>query len=115
MASIKDHNQLIKVVFDGNKHLNHVLDNDQIRKMTMIEDKYPMSRLPVCGGCERLGFWDRGGQAYCPSCGTYTKRPITYSQYLASGYDVDATGKTAKLVLEHERSKRSVVLPDYGE
>lgn len=115
MASVAEHNQLIKVCFDGSKHLNHVMSAEEIKNLAVIEDRYPLTRLPVCGHCERLGLWHHGGQAYCPSCGTYTRRPITYAQYLASGYDVDATGATAKLVLEQERSKRALILPDYGE
>ena len=115
MASIKEHNQLLKVVFDGSKHLNHVLSSDEIKKMTMIESKYPLSRLPVCGHCEKLAYWHHGGQAYCPSCGTYTRQPITYANYLASGYDVDATGNTARHVLAREQTKRALIIPNYGE
>jgi len=112
LASIKEHNQLIKVVFDGNKHLNHVLSSQEINKMTMLEERYPLTKLPVCGHCEKLGYWNRNGTAYCPSCGTYTKKPITYSSYLASGYDTDGT--LAKWMVNIDKNKRSI-LPDYGE
>ena len=106
MASIQEHNELIKVVFDGNKHLKHVLSADEIRQMTVMENRFPLTKLPVCGHCEKLGMWSKGMQCTCKSCGTITKKPITYSTYLASGYDVDSTGKTAQRVLS--------VLPDYG-
>ena len=113
MASIKEHNQLIKIVFNGNSHLKHVMSSEQIKQMTLIEGRYPLTRLPVCGHCEKLAHWYRGGQAYCPNCGTYTKNPVTYASYLASGYDIDGT--TAKWMLDTEKKLRNKVLPDYGE
>jgi hypothetical protein len=115
LASVAEHNQLLKVCFDGNKHLKHVMTSNEIHKMTLIEEKYPLSRLPVCGGCEKLAYWHHNHTAYCPSCGTITKVPITYASYLASGYDVDATGNTARMVLEKERSKRSLIIRNFGE
>lgn len=113
---IQEHNNLIKVCFDGNKHLKHVMTDSQIKNMCMIENRYPLTKLPVCGGCERLAMWSRGKQATCTHCGTITKSPITYSSYLASGYDIDPTGDTAKRVLnlEKEKMKRQLILPDYG-
>jgi hypothetical protein len=81
--------------------------------MTLIENRFPLTKLPVCGNCERLAYWAKGGQAVCRYCGSITKTPITYSSYLASGYDVDATGTTAKAVLSRERTKRSLILPEY--
>jgi NADH pyrophosphatase NudC (nudix superfamily) len=108
--NVKEHNELIKIVFDGNKHLQHVMTSEQIKKMTMYEGRYPLTRMPVCGHCERLAYW-YNENAYCPECGTVTKKPITYSSYLASGYDVD-TG-IAKQMLDKE--KREAYLPDYGE
>jgi len=89
------------------------MTNEQIQKLTLYESRYPLSRLPVCGHCEKLAFWHKDGTAYCPSCGTYTQSPITYSTYLASGYDIDAT--TAGQMLKMERDRKSAILPDYGE
>ena len=85
----------------------------------MLEGRFPLTKLPVCGSCEKLALWSRGKQAVCRLCGTITKSPITYSSYLASGYDVDATGETAKKVfnqanMEKERQRRQLILPDYG-
>lgn len=112
---IGDHNKLISVVFDGSKHLKHVLNNEEVRNMTMIEGRYPLTKLPVCGGCEGLAYWSRGGQATCRKCGTITKNPITYSSYLASGYDVDPTGETFRGVAHQgEMMKRDIILPDFG-
>lgn len=110
---IAEHNNLIKVVFDGSKHLKHIMSAEQAAKVSAIEGRYPLSRMPVCGHCEKIGLWHRGGTAYCPVCGTYTKHPITYSTYLASGYDIDKT--TARWMLEKEQNKRKKVLPNFGE
>lgn len=114
MASIKQHNNLIKICFDGNKHLKHVLNNEEVRSMTMIESRYPLTKLPVCGHCEGLAYWGKNGCGICKKCGTVTKNPITYSSYLASGFDVDPTGATAKDVLKTEQEIREIILPDYG-
>jgi len=113
VADIKTHNNLIKVVFDGNKHLKHVMSSKQIKKITVYENSYPLTRLPVCGHCEKLAYWNKGGTAYCPTCGTYTKKPITYATYLASGYDIDET--TCRWRLQQEKEKRKKALPAYGE
>jgi hypothetical protein len=114
----KEHNRLIKVIFDGSKHLNHVMNNEEVKNMTVIENRFPLTKLPVCGSCEGLAYWGRDsltGAAIgiCRKCGTQTKSPITYSTYLASGYDIDTTGATAKEVLNY-RSRASLILPDFG-
>ena len=85
----------------------------EIEQMTMIENRFPLTKLPVCGGCERLGFWGKGMQGICKKCGTVTKNPVTYAEYLATGHDIDATGATARRVLSEEREVRSIILPDY--
>jgi hypothetical protein len=113
VASNQEHNQLIKICFDGNKHLKHVLSSEEIVQMTMIENRFPLTKLPVCGSCERLAMWSAGMQATCRHCGTITKSPVTYSSYLSSGYDVDATGKTAKSVMEKNKKIRELILPEY--
>jgi hypothetical protein len=83
--------------------------------MTMIENRFPLSKLPVCGGCERLALWGKGMQGICKHCGTITKSPITYSSYLASGYDVDATGATARSVMNQSEVARQELMPDYSK
>ena len=108
--NIKDHNNLVKVMFDGNKHLKHVMTSEQIKKMTIYEGRYPLTRMPVCVGCEKLAYWNEDN-AYCPHCGTITKKPVTYSSYLASGYDVDK-GIAGKML---DLDKRKRFLPNYGE
>lgn len=107
MATTAQHNQIIKVVFDGNKHLKHVLSSQEIKDLTMIENRFPLTKLPVCGHCEKLGLWSQSGGkpiGICKSCGSITKSPITYSTYLASKMDVDQTGDTFRSV--NSRSKK---------
>ena len=89
------------------------MSSEDIKKMTMLESRYPLSKLPVCEHCEKLAKWHTGGCGYCSSCGTITTKPITYSEYLACGYDIDPTGKTAKKVFKNEKAKRTIWLPDY--
>jgi hypothetical protein len=101
MATTAQHNQIIKVVFDGNKHLKHVLSSQEIKDLTMIENRFPLTKLPVCGHCEKLGLWSQSDGkpiGICKSCGSITKSPITYSTYLASKMDVDQTGDTFRSV-----------------
>lgn len=122
MATNWQHNQLLKIVFDGNKHLNHVLSDNDIKQMTMIEGRWPLSKSPVCGHCERLGLWHKDPVTnkpvgVCRVCGTITKNPITYSTYLASGMDVDATGHTFRALDRATRAKdqknRELYLPNF--
>lgn len=115
---INEHHELIKVCFDGNKHLKHVLSQEEIKTMTMIENRYPLTQLPVCGHCEKLGMWGRGMVGICRECGTITKNPVNYATYLASGYDLDATGAIAKEIfhksdVENQKRMRKIILPQY--
>ncbi len=111
MATIDKHNQIIKVNFGQGKHFQHVLTNKDIQRMTMLEGRYPVSRLPVCSGCERVAYWGHGGQGVCPECGTITKDPITLSEYMAKGYDIDRTGLGRDT--KDEMNNRDVILPAY--
>lgn len=118
MATTAQHNHIIQVVFDGNKHLNKVLSSEDIKNMTVIENRFPLTKLPVCGACESLAMWDRdiitgAVIATCTKCGAHTKRPVTYASYLAAGYDIDATGATARKVLNYRRENQTIVLPEY--
>lgn len=115
MATIEQHNNLFKCVFDGSKHLKHVLDSKEINKLAMIEKRYPVTRLPVCGHCEKLAYWHHNHTAWCPKCGTYTMKPITYSDYLASGFDTDGVTARRMLDFEKKRKRRNRILPAYGE
>ena len=122
MASEQEHNQLIKVLFDGNKHLKHVLSDEEIKQMTIIEGRFPLTKLPVCAHCEKLGLWHKDSTGkpigYCRQCGTITKKPVTYSTYLAQGMDIDETGKNFRNMAEVDKKadwyKRAVYLPDFS-
>ena len=37
---------------------------------------------PMCNHCEKPAAWNDGGSAYCFSCHTTTKEPITVKKYL---------------------------------
>jgi hypothetical protein len=113
VADTQQQNELIKICFDGNKHLKHVLSMQEINQMTMIENRFPLTKLPVCGSCERLAYWGKGMQGICKHCGTITKAPITYSSYLAAGYDVDPTGATARSVMINNEFARKELMPEY--
>lgn len=106
----KEHNNLIYKCYKGNPHLKHVLLSEDIQKMTMIEGRFPLTKLPVCSHCESLGLWHHDSQdneiGVCTKCGTYTKFPMTYSEYLATGYDVDKTGETFRNMFESEKETR---------
>jgi hypothetical protein len=123
MATDAQHNKLIQVIFDGNKHLNHVLTTEEINRMTMIEGRFPLTKLPVCGHCERLGLWHKDiitkkPVGICKKCGSITKSPVTYSTYLSQNMDVDATGdsfrKMSIVDKKYEAYKRMVYLPDFS-
>lgn len=116
------HHEIIKIVFGGNKHFKHVLSNDEIAQMTLVENRFPLTKLPVCGHCEKLGLWSKGVNkepiGVCKSCGAITKQPITYSTYLASKMDVDKTGDTfrslATIDKKVDEMNRKVFLHKYN-
>lgn len=95
---------LIKVMKDS-PHLKHILTNEKVRQMCLIEDRYAFTKLPVCSGCERLGLWTRGKRCYCEICGTYTHNPRTYAEYLTEGCDIDSTGHTFKALSQKQKTK----------
>lgn len=122
MPTEKRHNDLIAYHFDGNKHLKHVLSVDEIKDMTLIEGRFPLTKLPVCAHCEKLGLWTKDFLTkkpcgYCKACGSYTKSPVTYSTYLAQKMDIDATGASFRQMLDVDKKqedyKRMVYLPDF--
>lgn len=63
------------------KHMflrNQLLENFAMRATGGID----ILDQPVCRSCEKPAAWHTGGTAYCFSCGTTTKEPITVQQYL---------------------------------
>lgn len=88
---------------------------DEINQMTLIENRFPLTKLPVCGVCERLAYWSKGMVAVCKHCGGITKNPVPYSTYLSSGFDVDTTGATAKKAMDKRTEIADLILPDYSD
>lgn len=114
---IKAHNKLMAIVFGNTKYFNHIMQDDEIRTMTMLEGSCPVTRQPVCGRCEQLALWHKiNGEpvGICKKCGTITKNPVTYATYLASGFDIDPTGMTAREALKHRKVMVENYVPDYG-
>lgn len=119
---VKEHNNLIYKCYEGNPHIKHILLNDDINRIAMIEGRFPLTKFPVCSHCESLGLWhtDKNNKevCVCTKCGTYTKNPMTYSEYLATGYDVDKTGETFRNTLKKDRDLRKrkelLYLPEYN-
>lgn len=111
MATIREHNRLIRVMFGGTKHFRHVLTMDDLAKLNRLEERYPYSRRPVCEHCESLAYWDKGGEAFCPKCGTITHNPITLSEYYVKGYDLD--GSAFARHKERDLRDREDVLPRF--
>jgi hypothetical protein len=85
-------NKIYKCVAGERLHGRHFLTGDLVRKMTLIENRYPLAKLPMCGYCERAGLWthtaDGKMAGYCETCGTTTTNPITYAEYLSQGHDL---------------------------
>lgn len=106
--SKKLNNKLLKI-FNDNKHVKHILKNDDIKKMCFIEGRYPFTKLPVCNNCEGLAMWHKDTFdnliAYCTKCHTVSKNPMPYSEYLVDGYDIDSTGKAFRELSENEKTK----------
>lgn len=123
METNSQHNKLIKLVFDGNKHLQKILSNEDVKKMCITEGRFPFTKLPVCGHCENLGLWSEDKIkkipiCICSMCGTITYNPVTYSAYLMTGMDVDKTGKTfremSSLQKKIDEFNRNTYLPEYN-
>ena len=94
-------NNFIKIFTGGTKHNRRLLTNNDIYKIHGVECHVPIIRQPICEHCERVVMWDwttdmLGREvplARCSYCGTITKNPMTYGEYLANGYDIPETMK----------------------
>jgi hypothetical protein len=94
-------NKLYKCITGGRNHSRHVMTNDLVNRMTMIEGRYPLTKLPMCEHCERAALWGHNERnemvGVCTSCGTTTKNPLTYSEYLAQGHDLPEYVKNSEV------------------
>jgi hypothetical protein len=102
--TMKAQNKLIKVFTGGTAHNRRLLTNNDIYKIAGIERQVPIVKQPICEHCERVVIWDweydmfgrEVPLAVCEYCGTITKNPMTYGEYLMNGYDIPATVTGAK-------------------
>lgn len=94
--SIRRSNNLIKIFTGGTSHNRRLLTNNDIMKIHDVEIQVPIISQPVCEHCERIVLWShtRGkfGETIplgiCSYCGTITKNPMTYGEWLAAGHDI---------------------------
>lgn len=85
-------NHIYACMNGGSLHARKVFTNDLVQRMSIIENRYPVAKLPMCERCERAALWhhnEKGeGVGYCKMCGTTTVNPMTYGEYLAQGEDL---------------------------
>lgn len=113
MATIREHNHLMRCVLGNTKHFKHILTRDDLSRITGLEKRYPVSRRPVCEHCESVGWWRKGKACFCPTCGTITKHPITLSEYYIKGYDLDGSRSGLSKEVKITKIKRDRILPVY--
>lgn len=72
------------------KHLLHAMKNKRM-KVFLTFGGYDIWEMPICGKCEKIAWWDKGGKAVCsdPKCGHVTDNPITFGQFYEMGYHTD--------------------------
>lgn len=98
MDNIQRQNQFIAYYTGGTTHAKHIANDADRLKILGVESQFPIISQPVCEKCEHLGLWDQTRGMFneviplgvCLHCGTITKKPITFGEYLAAGYDVQA-------------------------
>jgi hypothetical protein len=74
------------------KHLLHAMANKRM-KVFLTYGGYDIWEMPICGKCEKIAWWDKGGKAVCsdPKCGHVTENPITFGKFYEMGYHADRT------------------------
>ena len=102
---------IIKLSYND-KHISHILTDERINEMTQVSKRYPFTKLPVCNHCEALGMWGftklQEPAGYCHRCGTITVKPISYAEYLVSGYDLPSNMSAEKK--EEIKVRRSLII-----
>lgn len=97
--NIAKDNKILKMYTGGTNHNRRTLNEGDVYKISGIMQQVPLISQPICEHCERIGIWDwdidMWGQlrplCQCETCGTITKHPMTYGEYLANGYDIPIT------------------------
>ena len=92
-------NNFIKIYTGGTKHNRRMMSEKDVFTIQGVMHQVPLIAQPICEHCERLGIWDwdidMWGKprplCFCETCGTITKNPLTYGEYLANGYDIPST------------------------
>lgn len=96
MGGIQEQNRLIAYYTGGTSHAKHIEKDEDKLKIHNLEAQFPVISQPVCERCEHLCLWDQTKGMFgetvplgvCMNCGTITKKPITFGEYLANGYDI---------------------------
>lgn len=82
-------NKIYKCILGDQPFYKHFLTGPMLRKMTAIENRYPITQVPVCAYCEKGAMWTQTASGemagYCENCGTTTVHPVTLSEYLVRG------------------------------
>ncbi len=119
MASIKQANRKLYEQLKNDKHFEHaVLANPRVRDFLLNRFGFDIYQMPMCGKCERIGFWHkqdgvRGG--YCPRCGTFTANPLTAGQFYEQGLHVDRTVHPgAPVMVDRKLADPNRVVTVYG-
>ena len=92
-------------------HAKRELTRGEVYKIKDMAYAQPIVVQPVCGHCERVCIWDLEEHpitlqivpvGVCEVCGTRTKNPITFGEYIAQGHDIPAaiTGNDRKACIE---------------
>lgn len=97
----KKTNRIYKCIAGETLHWRHFLTGPMVRRMTLIENRYPVTQLPMCGNCEKAAMWHHNTQGdmvgWCEECNTTTVNPITFSEYLVEGYNLPMEVRNSQL------------------
>jgi hypothetical protein len=96
---IRKSNNLIKIFTGGTSHNRRLLTNNDIMTIHNVEVHVPIISQPICEHCERIVIWSQTRGTFgeviplgmCKYCGTITKNPMTYGEWLAAGHDIPNT------------------------
>ena len=98
ISSLRENN-FIKIYTGGTNHNRRMMSEKDVYTIAGVMHEVPLISQPICEHCERLGIWDWDYDMWgkprplcqCETCGTITKHPMTYGEYLANGHDIPST------------------------